>query len=553
MKKILSFIIIAMLSLGLVSFIVKAQPPGTGPVMYAQGPDFPLYPSTKTLSYPIFPVTHPVWNISIMVANLTNVLTITASIKSVDPTKVIVINAFKGADFNTLGFSIYANTSWDPLTGDLQGLTAASLSALTITTPVELFKVQVEGKGFTGPGGVGVDIYDQYAGDIDNNQLLAGDCPYDSIAYELQVITVLQPTAAFTWLPNPVYESDVVSFDATASAGGFDGHDATNITAYQWDFGDGSPIANGTATPTYSYATAGLYTVTLTIFTDISGSPDPAYHQTATLSQPLVVFPHATGRAIDLFTDPWRYGDDATNYSTPFTGVNPPYLNGSQVDSYSPQDLVCLYAKLTYNGEPIDYKEVAFEIHGPSNPYQNITITRQAMTNGSGIAEICFRIPWADIPLHAEAITFGNWTAVAKASVANVEVEDWHWWIVHWIVQISDETVSPNPVFELGTLTVTVNVTNYAMTPRNFTYTAVLYDELDVPVGWAYLDVTNAPPGTSGPYSVTICVPEWAYVGIGTVYKDIYTKLPWLCGICWSPEASENVIISPTSPHIPPF
>jgi len=557
MKKILSLIIVAMLSLGLVTFIARAQPPGTGPVLYAQGPDAPLFPSTKTLSYPFFPAIHPVWNISIMVANLSAtmglpVTTIAINVKSVDPTKVIVTNAYQGADFTAYGFNTFLNASWDPLLGDVQGLTAAQTTGVMISTPIEIFKIQVEGKAFTGPAGVVVDIYDQYAADTDANTLISGDCPYDHTAYLLQVITVIQPTAAFTWLPGVIYPSDVVTFDATASAGGFDGNSITNITAYQWDFGDGSPVANLTATPTHSYVLAGPYLVTLTIFTDISGSPDPAYVRTAAVSHLLVVYPKATGRDIDLFTDLWRYpgyGPIPDN----LIGLKPGAANGSQVESYSPQDLVCLYAKLTYNGEPICYKEVEFEIDGPWNSFQNITIYRQAMTNGSGIAEICFRIPWADIPQHAEAITFGYWSILAKASVANVEISDWHFFLVHWMVQITQETVSPNPVFELGTLTVTVYVFNYALTPRNFTYTATLYDELNVPVGSAYLCVTNAPPGASGPYSVTINIPEWAYVGVGTVYKNIFTNLPWLCGTCWSPEQSENVIISPTDPHIPPF
>jgi hypothetical protein len=527
--------------------------------MYAEGPDSPLFPSYKNLSYPIFPVTHPRWNISIIVGNLSvtfglPISTIACSVKSLDPTKVIVRKAYKGADFAGYGFTTFLNASWNPTTGDLVSLTAAQTDGIMIDTPIEIFKIEVEGLAFTGSGVV-VDIYKQEAYDIESipNKVLTGDCPYDHTAYLLQVIQVIQPTAAFTFSPPSPYENDVVSFDATASAGGFDGNSSTNITAYQWDFGDLTPVANLTVNPTHSYTTAGAYNVNLTIFTDISGNPDPTYKQTASVVHTVMVFPKATGRAIDLFTDDWRYGDDATSYPTTFTGVNPPFASGSQVDSYSPQDLVCLYAKLTYNGEPISYKEVAFEIHGPSNVYQNISIYRQAMTNGSGIAEICFRIPWADIPNHAEAITFGAWGAIAKASVANQEVEDVHWWYVGWIVNIVSEHVSPNPVEELSWLNIYVDIHNYALSPRNFTLAVTLYDELGVPVGATTAALTNMPGGATWNLWVSIYVPEWAYVGIGTVYKDLFTRLPWVCGICYCPEQSESVIISPTDPHIPPF
>lgn len=42
------------------------------------------------------------------------------------------------------------------------------------------------------------------------------------------------------------------------------------ITQWSWNFGDGSPVVNGTATPTHTYSAPGIYNVTLTV-NDISG------------------------------------------------------------------------------------------------------------------------------------------------------------------------------------------------------------------------------------------------------------------------------------------
>ncbi len=149
---------------------VKAQ---TGyEIMYAS-------PSTKSITGAVpGPLPIQKYNFSIMVANLSQVLTITASIKSADVSKANVTKWYKGAGFDSLGFSIFTAGSYDPSTGDLQDLTAGSLSPIDITTPVELFKVEVTINNFTA-GGVLIDIYNQYAGDIDNNYLLSGDCPYD--------------------------------------------------------------------------------------------------------------------------------------------------------------------------------------------------------------------------------------------------------------------------------------------------------------------------------------------------------------------------------------
>jgi len=547
MKKILSLIIVAMLSLSAVTFIARAAPPIMGPCMYAE-------PATHAENfYPSWPGTNPKWNFSIMVSNLTNVLTLAFSAVSLNTSAAIITNYYDGPGFTALGLSETIGY-WNATNGEIIDLTGYKTSKFNVTTPLCIWYVEVEGLDFTYPTVV-IDVYAQYAAGA--LTVLSGDCPYD------HTVTLTNeapppppptpPTANFTWTPATVYDGDTVNFDASASTGGYDGTSNTTITEYRWDWtNDGTfDYNNSGPTASHAYSPDGTYYVKLQVYAPNATNTYNATYDgmnTDDLVRELLVYIKSTGRDIDLYTDDWRY----PGYSTIYTGEKPTYVNGDQVDSYSPQDLICLYAKLTYNGEPICYKEVAFEIHGPDNSYQNITIYRQTFTNGSGIAEICFRIPWPDV--HAEQIVFGPWSALAKASVANEIVFDSHWWWVHWIVEIISETVSPNPVYEKGTLTVNVTVKNWAMLPRNFTYTATLYDELQVPVGSAVLEVVNAPSGVSGPYSVQIYVPEWAYVGSGAiVYKDLFTKLPWLCGFCWSPEGHEHVTIKATDPHEPPF
>ena len=73
--------------------------------------------------------------------------------------------------------------------------------------------------------------------------------------------------------PNGPYtgtEGVPVSFDGTGSVD----PDGT-IVAYDWDFGDGTVLLNAGPTPTHTYATAGLYNVTLTV-TDDAGVSDSA-------------------------------------------------------------------------------------------------------------------------------------------------------------------------------------------------------------------------------------------------------------------------------------
>ena len=76
---------------------------------------------------------------------------------------------------------------------------------------------------------------------------------------------------------HPVFQpgpAPVASFTAKAAAPGteasFDAAKSTNATRYDWDFGDGTTLANGGPKPTHAYAKAGRYTVTLSL-TDEQG------------------------------------------------------------------------------------------------------------------------------------------------------------------------------------------------------------------------------------------------------------------------------------------
>ena len=82
-----------------------------------------------------------------------------------------------------------------------------------------------------------------------------------------------RPTASFTANPNPVDTGETVNFNATASS---HGRPDRAIVSYEWDYGDGSPVASGPdATTTHTYGTPGSYTATLTV-TDNNVPPKTA-------------------------------------------------------------------------------------------------------------------------------------------------------------------------------------------------------------------------------------------------------------------------------------
>jgi PKD repeat protein len=76
-----------------------------------------------------------------------------------------------------------------------------------------------------------------------------------------ETITIQPPIANFTYTPEKLVVSQIMTFDASNSID-LDG----NITNYRWDFGDGT---NGTGEiTTHSYSLAGDYTVILTVRDD---------------------------------------------------------------------------------------------------------------------------------------------------------------------------------------------------------------------------------------------------------------------------------------------
>jgi hypothetical protein len=102
---------------------------------------------------------------------------------------------------------------------------------------------------------------------------------------------------------------------------------------------------------------------------------------------------------LDLFNQKGGYGINQTS------------------DTFAPDEIVILFAYLTFNQEPVEGKLVAFQVINPLN----VTVAyRSALTSASGIAVTNFTIPYAVPP--EEVI--GLWKVVGTASVAEITVID---------------------------------------------------------------------------------------------------------------------------------
>ena len=358
-----------------------------------------------------------------------------------------------------------------------------------------------------------------------------------SFHYEGKVEPPIQSVASFDIVTvPPIYVNTVVEFDASASSKGFDGDDDCPITEWRWDFGDGTPmVIEYTSTALHNFTTLGDFVVTLVVYAPGIGWIHPDYIDTSEPATKPISIKEKVLKGIDVYTEVERW----PGYTAALVGEGPDVA----ADAYSPQEEVTLYAYVYYSGDAVQNELVGFEVRGPTNPYWNITIGREATTDSVGIATISFRITWPCE--HAEEQIFGTWTVYASVSLFEVEYKDSLTFKVGWIVKLeSVKTVGPGPDYEdkdvfkkAECIGVQITVTNLAMADRDALVTFVVYDD----VGTVIVEYYTWLPIHSGTEPIILyCfldVPKFAYAGPNCmVYANAFIDWPQLKGTPWCPE-----------------
>ncbi len=128
------------------------------------------------------------------------------------------------------------------------------------------------GDGSAAAGGVTASHEYSTTGVYDVTLTVTDDLRVSSMA--THTIIVDQPNPSFTPPQRATAPGSDVQFDASGST-----DPEGRITDYSWNFGDGSPTADG-ATPTHAYTDRGNYTVTLTISNGYNQTDEHSAHVT---------------------------------------------------------------------------------------------------------------------------------------------------------------------------------------------------------------------------------------------------------------------------------
>ena len=247
-----------------------------------------------------------------------------------------------------------------------------------------------------------------------------------------------------------------------------------------------------------------------------------------------------SGRVIDLFT---QKGGRGANQSS---------------DMFESQELVILYALVTYNDNPIANKLVAFHANGPPNPFENETAGGSSGTNESGIAEFSFRIPW---PVQMPEIkVFGEWSVVASVDVADERVTDTLTFKAGWIIEITEIAtlnLEGNPEEHYSrqdTIVFDLTVENNAKTAKPAAITIDVQDSANHPIIHIQLDNLIVPPGVSH-VNGSAHIPVEARLGQASVSAGVYTRSVENGGVLYSPAIStafeiieNNIVIIDVTP-----
>jgi hypothetical protein len=278
-------------------------------------------------------------------------------------------------------------------------------------------------------------------------------------------------------------------------------------------------------------------------------------------------------------------------FPAPYGGQGP----NQPMDIVFPQSLVYLYAYVTYNYWPVEYKDVGFEVDGPfyhvtsadnggllynstgglvvnasipaeayvpeegqtfynatGAPFVVLTLVNayqvwakfSSETDVNGVASYTYRMPWPDNP----DLYTGVWRVTATSTVADQQISDTMMFYYQRVVYITKVTTDYSSYYHNSFVQVTVNYQTHSIEMYPALFSVVITDNLGVPFGMALYNTEVG--GTvfctwlQSSFTVSIFIPKWAYAGNAEVHVSVFDKDPTLGGEPWQSEYLPDPIIN---------
>ena len=253
------------------------------------------------------------------------------------------------------------------------------------------------------------------------------------------------------------------------------------------------------------------------------------------------------GRIVDVYGGANNAGHGVVNapFPEPYGGQGP----NSPMDLVIPQSEVYLFAKVTYNFWPVQSKLVNFEIEGPyvkneitgelvKKPSHKVWAKLSAVTNGSGIASIVFRMPWVcDDPWNNVT---GIWKVTTTCNLYDRVVTDTMIFYYEDLVKITKVTTDKYSYAHGENVNVTVKYATYSMQKYNALFAITVTDEVGVSIAMVLKTVEVGGAQfcelATGSFTVELEIPKWAAAGYAYVHVNCYDKDPTEGGFAWCPE-----------------
>jgi len=248
-----------------------------------------------------------------------------------------------------------------------------------------------------------------------------------------------------------------------------------------------------------------------------------------------IAFSNYDGGKIDLFTQKEPYSGKGSNMPS---------------DAFGPEEIVILYALVTYNEIPVQGSMVAFYVTTPSNKSFGLS----AETDLNGIATVNFTILMPPINI-SESEVFGKWLAQANVLIDADVFQDALSFKVDYIVKLlSVRTIDENLIYKTkfgigGDVGVEISLRSIAMVVKSAMIAIAVKDELAFVVNFS--KISDFRVQANEKLVLMFCklsLPKYAHVGNATVHVSALTAPADAGGVPYCPGVTTGFYILPDGP-----